>query len=79
MLGLYDPFETAASASRIGASVILGWNAIIQETAIGFPGVLVVPTFDLFEGREDRLALDHFHPNRAGYSLITARVLQGLP
>lgn len=79
VLGLYDPFESRGSASRIGASVILGWNAVIQETALSFPGVVVVPTFDLFEGREDRLALDHFHPNRSGYSLIAARVLQGLP
>jgi lysophospholipase L1-like esterase len=78
VLGLYDPFETSQSANRIGASVILGWNAVIAETAVAFPDVLVVPTFDLFERREDRLALDHFHPNRAGYALIASRVLQGL-
>jgi len=76
VLGLYDPFESRESKNRVGESVILGWNSVIQETALGFPKVLVVPTFDLFEGREDRLALDHFHPNRAGYALITARVLQ---
>jgi len=78
LLGLYDPFETAQSSNRIGGSVILGWNAVIAETAIAFSDVLVVPTFDLFERREDRLALDHFHPNRAGYALIASRVLQAI-
>jgi lysophospholipase L1-like esterase len=79
VLGLYDPFEDREASSRLGASVILGWNGVIQETALAFPNVLVVPSFDLFEGQEDRLALDHFHPNRAGYSLIAARFLQTLP
>ena len=50
----------------------------MQETALAYPDVLVVPTFDLFEYRQDRLALDHFHPNRAGYSAIAARILQVL-
>jgi lysophospholipase L1-like esterase len=78
VLGLYDPFESPGSPNRIGESVILGWNSVTQETALAFPNVLVVPTFDLFEGREDRLALDHFHPNRSGYALIATRVLQSL-
>jgi lysophospholipase L1-like esterase len=79
VLGLYDPFEQRGAPSRLGASVILGWNALLQETALAYPDVLIVPTFDLFEYRQDRLALDHFHPNRAGYSAIAARVLQGIP
>ncbi len=79
VLGLYDPFEERGAASRLGASVILGWNALIEETALAFPDVLVVPAFDLFELRPDRLALDRFHPNRSGYELIAARILQGLP
>ncbi len=77
VLGLYDPFESG-SANRLGASVILGWNNLIQETALAYGDVIVVPTFDLFEGRSDRLALDHFHPNRAGYAAIAARILQGI-
>ena len=44
--------------------MILQWNAVAQETALAFPNVVVVPTFDLFQGRADRLAIDHFHPNR---------------
>jgi len=78
LLGLYDPFEGAAAPTRLGRSVILNWNAVAQETALSFPKVVVVPTFDLFEGREDRLAIDHFHPNRDGYDLIAARFLQVL-
>jgi len=79
VLGLYDPFEAGRESNRLGESVILGWNHLMQETALGYSDVLVVPTFDLFEFRPDRLALDHFHPNRAGYSLIATRILQGLP
>ncbi len=76
VLGLYDPFEQRGAPSRLGASVILGWNGLMQETALAWPDVLVVPTFDLFEYRQDRLALDHFHPNRAGYAAIATRILQ---
>jgi lysophospholipase L1-like esterase len=78
VLGLYDPFELTAVPSRLGASVILGWNSVMQETALGFSNVLVVPTFDLFAGRRDRLALDDFHPNRAGYAVIATRILQDI-
>ena len=83
LLGLYDPFEDADAAravpARLGASVILNWNDVIQATALGAGDTLVVPTFDLFERRPDRLALDRFHPNRAGYAVIAARVIQTLP
>jgi lysophospholipase L1-like esterase len=78
LLGLYDPFGEQRGP-RVGASVIVGWNAVLQETAISFPGVWVVPTFDLFEKRADRLAADRFHPNRAGYEAIAARVAQLIP
>ncbi len=79
VLGLYDPFEAEGAAARIGASVILGWNALIQETALSFRDVLVVPTFDIFAGRPDRLALDRFHPDRQGYAAIALRIEQLLP
>lgn len=79
VLGLYDPFEGDNAAARAGASVILGWNSVLQETALSFPGVLVVPTFDLFQGRPDRLGVDRFHPNREGYAAIAARIEQIIP
>jgi lysophospholipase L1-like esterase len=86
LLELYDPFGSsgaglglgAGAGARTGASVILRWNDVISETALGFPNTVAVPTFDLFEGRPDRLANDRFHPNRTGYALIAARMAQDL-
>jgi lysophospholipase L1-like esterase len=79
LLSLYDPFGPNAVAGRLGSSVLLQWNSLIQEIAFDYPGVIVVPTFDLFENRPDRLAADRYHPNRRGYSEIARRVLQVVP
>ncbi|HJW14287.1 MAG TPA: GDSL-type esterase/lipase family protein [Thermoanaerobaculia bacterium] len=79
LLSLYDPFADEGARARLGASVILSWNTLIEETALSFPGVLVVPTFDLFHGRADRLAVDRFHPNGKGHQAIADRVIQLLP
>jgi lysophospholipase L1-like esterase len=79
LIGLYDPFGMDGPQSRLSRSVILGWNSLVAETALAFDGVHVVPTFDLFDGRPDRLAADKFHPNRKGYALIAERVAQLLP
>jgi lysophospholipase L1-like esterase len=76
VIGLYDPFTEERPAARAGASVILSWNTAVAETALSFPNVFVVPTFDLFYERPDRLAADHFHPNREGYELIAKRIEQ---
>lgn len=79
LLGLYDPFGDAGPGGRLGASVIVNWNTLIEETALSFPSTLVIPTFDLFERRPDRLAADRFHPNRKGYAAIAIRMGQLLP
>jgi len=79
LVGLYNPFGEDASTSRLSASVILSWNDGAQETVLGFPGVSFVPTFDLFFRRPERLAPDHFHPNRDGYAAIAQRIVQVLP
>jgi lysophospholipase L1-like esterase len=79
LLGLYDPFGQEGKQARLGASVILTWNNLIEEIALSFPAVFVVPTFDLFYQRPDRLAPDHFHPNGTGHQAIAERVLQLLP
>lgn len=79
LIGLYDPFDGGDAAARAGASVILSWNAAEQETALAFPAVVVVPTFDLFAGQPQRLAGDHFHPNQKGYEAIAQRIVQVLP
>jgi lysophospholipase L1-like esterase len=79
VVGLYDPFGSEGPQARIGASVILSWNALVEETALSFPNVSVVPTFDLFYRRPDRLAADHFHPNGKGHQAIADRIVQLFP
>lgn len=79
LIGLYDPLGNAGAQGRLGASVVRSWNSTLEETAFSFPGVTVVPTFDLFYGRPDRLAADHFHPNGKGHQAIADRVVQLLP
>ena len=79
LIGLYDPFGDAEPQARIGSSVLRSWNSLVEETALSFPAVTVVPTFDLFYGRPDRLAADHYHPNSNGHQAIADRVLQLLP
>lgn len=76
VLGLYDPFGSENGSGRLGASVILQWNTLITETALAFPNVTVIPTFDLFQGRPDRLSADRYHPNGPAYEEIARRVLQ---
>ena len=84
VLGLYDPFEAPRpfegpgddARARLGASVILQWNTLIAETSLSFPNVTVIPTFDLFQGRSDRLSADHYHPNARAYEEIARRILQ---
>ena len=79
LLALYDPFGGSGPGGRLGSSVIVRWNDVIAETALAYPNTSVVPTFDLFEGRPDRLANDRFHPNRNGYAAIATRIVQLLP
>ncbi|MEO8431731.1 MAG: GDSL-type esterase/lipase family protein [Acidobacteriota bacterium] len=79
LLGLYDPFGDAGPGGRLGSSVILRWNGLLQETALGYPRTSVVQSFDLFERRPDRLGVDRFHPNRRGYEAIGSRMVQLLP
>jgi lysophospholipase L1-like esterase len=76
VLGLYDPFGGEKGSGRVGASVILQWNTLITETALAFSNVTVVPTFDLFQGRPDRLSADHYHPDAKAYEEIARRMLQ---
>ena len=79
LIGLYQPFSAEGREARIGASMILSWNSLAFETALAHSNVAVVPVFDLFQGRPERLATDRFHPNRDGYRTIADRVIQSLP
>jgi lysophospholipase L1-like esterase len=74
LLGLYNPFSISGEGAA-GSGYIAQWNASIEQIALRHR-VSVVPVFDLFERRPDRLSPDRFHPNRRGYELIAERVLQ---
>jgi lysophospholipase L1-like esterase len=76
ILGLYDPLARSGPAAA-GSAVVLDWSSMIARVAAAHEA-LAVPTFDLFEGRADRLSPDHFHPNADGYRLIAERVRQTL-
>lgn len=78
VVGLYNPFS-ADRRAQIGSSVIAGWNAVAQETALSYPRVVIVPTFDLFQSGTENLSVDQFHPNGKGYAMIAERIAQGLP
>lgn len=79
LIGLYDPFGMEGAEGRLGRSIVISWNGLAAETALAFDGVHVVPVFDIFDGRPDRLAADKFHPNRKGYALIAERIVQLFP
>jgi lysophospholipase L1-like esterase len=78
LVGLYDPSGDTGTAPRVEREALLKWNVALEEASFTVPGCLAVPIADLFEGRPDRLARDHFHPGPAGYDEIAARVLSTL-
>ncbi|WP_400164804.1 GDSL-type esterase/lipase family protein [Brevibacillus sp. TJ4] len=75
---LYNPFgNTEAAADTV--KPVLDWNNAAGQIAARHPGVIVVPTYDLFVQKEQQyLYSDHFHPNADGYSRMAERVLQAL-
>lgn len=75
---LYNPFgDTEASVDTV--QPVLDWNNTASQIAAKYPGVIVVPTYDLFVNKEKAyLYTDHFHPNTAGYERIAARIMQAL-
>ncbi|NGQ95384.1 lysophospholipase [Brevibacillus sp. SYP-B805] len=75
---LYNPFGDTEAAQETAAPV-LAWNGKAAEIASRVPGVMVVPTYDLFVQKENKyLYTDHFHPNHAGYQRIADRIMQAL-
>ncbi len=77
ILGLYNPFPEGFDR-KMARQVLLKWNVALEETALADGNALVVPTFDVFDGRPDRLSPDRFHPGAEGYGEIAARVVQTL-
>ncbi len=79
LVGLYNPWSDAPGDERAARMALLMSNAALEKAAAAVDGALVVPVADLFEGRPDRLAADHFHPGPAGYDEIAARIVSSLP
>ncbi|MCP8968025.1 SGNH/GDSL hydrolase family protein [Ectobacillus ponti] len=77
-MGLYNPFEDVQELKNT-SSIVVNWNASLEQTALAYPNVYIVPVFDLFQSRgKDLLYTDHFHPNEKGYALMANRLLQNL-
>jgi lysophospholipase L1-like esterase len=78
LVGLYNPFiewKDSAATSKF----VRDWNYAAGETASSFPGVVLVPTFDLFQLQvRNYLSADQFHPNGDGYRLIAERMSAGI-
>jgi lysophospholipase L1-like esterase len=79
LLGLYDPFVSDAEGRRLAREVLLRYNTALAEASFSVPGALLVPVYDLFEERPDRLSPDRFHPGPSGYDEIAQRVLATIP
>jgi lysophospholipase L1-like esterase len=77
-IGLYNPFDVLPAEEGDARALLRRWNDLIERATDGSHDVLVVPVADLFYGRPDRLAADHYHPGPTGHALIAERVMQTL-
>ena len=74
ILGLYNPFIDLEH-NDVTNNIVREWNYSTQNVAGKFEKVVFVPTSDLFQlSVNDYLYSDHFHPNQAGYGLISNRL-----
>jgi len=77
-LGLYNPFYDIKEL-RSGSLEVQQWNEKAYALLHRYPNMIMVPTFDLFEGKiADYLSDDHFHPNHNGYERVASRILDSL-
>lgn len=77
-VGLYNPFYDIEEL-RIGSLQVQQWNAEAYSLLHSYPNMIMIPTYDLFEGKiGDFLSNDHFHPNHQGYGKIASRILDSL-
>lgn len=75
ILGLYNPF-IKLEHSAVTNNIVRGWNYATENVTGKFENVVFVPTFDLFQvSVNDYLYSDQFHPNQAGYELISDRLI----
>ncbi|MFC4777633.1 GDSL-type esterase/lipase family protein [Paenibacillus sp. GCM10023252] len=77
-VGLYNPFYDVPQL-RSSSKQVQAWNEGAYALMEPYPNMMMVPTFDLFEGRiADYLSSDHFHPNHEGYKQIASRIVQSV-
>lgn len=77
-IGLYNPFYDI-EVLRNGSLDVQQWNKEAYAILHTYPNMMMIPTFDLFEGKiTDYLSPDHFHPNQQGYERIAARIVESL-
>lgn len=78
--GLYNPFEDyLGSANQDFVPILNRWNKNSRTVASKFGHVTFIPTSDIFQGQGQSLLYeDHFHPNKEGYTKLTARLLQSI-
>ncbi|ACJ33815.1 SGNH/GDSL hydrolase family protein [Anoxybacillus flavithermus] len=78
LIGLYNPFSSAFPNIPEMDEIIHMWNEGSEEVISRYDRTLFVPIADLFEGRDDVLYDDQFHPNTHGYELIAQRIYEYL-
>ncbi len=78
LVGLYNPFSEAFPNISEMDEVIHMWNEGSEKVLSRYDYALFVPIVDLFEGRDDILYDDQFHPNTRGYELIAQRIYEYL-
>lgn len=76
IFGLYNPYGDLGQ-NEVTNQLVKEWNESLLQLVAKYPFIVVVPTFDLFQLDPNRyLYTDHFHPNNAGYTRMTTRLLQ---
>lgn len=78
LIGLYNPFSSAFPNIPEMDEVIHMWNEGSKEVISRYDRTLFVPIADLFEGRDDVLYDDQFHPNNLGYERMAKRIYEYL-
>ncbi|KFZ42900.1 GDSL family lipase [Anoxybacillus flavithermus] len=78
LIGLYNPFSSAFPNIPEMDEIIHMWNEGSEEVISRYDRTLFVPIADLFEGRDDVLYDDQFHPNKIGYEQMAKRIYEYL-
>lgn len=78
LVGLYNPFSSSLPNIPEIDEVIEQWNSGSEAVLAHYDRTIFVNVKDLFDGRDDVLYSDQFHPNEVGYELIARRVYEQL-